>query len=117
VWAGVYAEYEREPQAFKVVDAPRTAYGFRVKVLWVCLPSNGRSHSDRGKRRDPRPHLFRRGRSRQRDTVATLDPAAGMLGETGWREFPSYLYFPRAGCFRLEARSEESSWHGGLRTR
>jgi hypothetical protein len=41
LWAGVYAEYEREPQAFQGLDVPRTRFGFQVKVLWTCLPSNG----------------------------------------------------------------------------
>jgi hypothetical protein len=39
----------------------------------------------------------------------TLEPQVAGIGEGGWREFPSYVYFDEAGCFELVASSAERS--------
>jgi hypothetical protein len=38
-------------------------------------------------------------------TVATIDPKAPAIpvAHGGWREYPSYAYFPSAGCYLLTA--------------
>lgn len=46
--------------------------------------------------------------------TATLDPATpGAVSEPGspWREFPSYLYFPSAGCYLLQVDSADAGWN------
>jgi hypothetical protein len=114
VWVGVYASLDVERAAYQVEDATRTPFGWRVKFLWVLGPSatavvrltgvevrTGDSIwfevSDGG---DPTP-------------TATLDPATpGAVSEPGilWREFPSYLHFPSAGCYLLQVDSADAGW-------
>jgi hypothetical protein len=112
VWAGFYANYAPRRGGYRVErDAPRTRYGWRIKVLWVVAAEiggrarveakavNGRSRlwfnvDERATR--PRPH-------------ALLDPAQpGVPPNDKYLEFPTYVFIPRAGCYRLDV-----SWSGG----
>jgi hypothetical protein len=115
VWVGVYASLDVERAAYHAEDATRTHFGWRVKFLWVLGPSatavvrltgaNVRTGdsiwfevSDGG---DPTP-------------TGTLDPATpGAVSEPGspWREFPSYLHFPSAGCYLLQVDSGAAGWN------
>jgi hypothetical protein len=41
--------------------------------------------------------------------------APGVLPQgRGWKEFPSYLYFPRAGCYVLTAEWPGGAWRLGF---
>jgi hypothetical protein len=113
LWAGMYAGYDPKRHAYRADDAPRTRYGFRVKVLWIMAP-------------DPDATVTISARNLERNTPlwidvedagdagmgtrVVLDPRFGGTGEGGWREFPSYVFFDRAGCFELRASSAEGSW-------
>jgi hypothetical protein len=113
VWAGFYASYRREAHAYRAPDAPRTRHGFRVKVLWIM------SSDQRDPVRITGANLstglsvsFEVEGSRVPRTSATLDPAAEdvIVQRGGWKEFPSYIYFARAGCYELVVRWPSGSW-------
>lgn len=49
------------------------------------------------------------------DAEPRLDPShPGAVSEGDWKEFPSYLYFPRAGCYALRARWPGGEWDLGF---
>jgi hypothetical protein len=108
----MYAEYEQERHAYRATDAPRTRYGFRVKVLWVMEPSTEESVTISGANLGNSTPLWIEveDAGAGRATRATLEPHLAGIGEGGWREFPSYVYFDEAGCFELRASSAEGSW-------
>jgi hypothetical protein len=112
VWAGMYAEYEPRRHVYRATDAPRTRYGFRVKVLWVMAPNTEESvtisGANLGNSTPLRIEVEDAGAGRA--TPVTLEPQVAGGGEGGWREFPSYVYFDEAGCFELRASSAEGSW-------
>jgi hypothetical protein len=111
LWAGVYAAFRQESQAFSASDAPRKRYGFRIKVLWIMSPKQEEPVTITGTNlRTGASLYFDVEDLAKHDAAATLNPAIGGLGEGGWREFPSYLYFDGAGCFELEAEWEKGSW-------
>lgn len=111
LWAGFYARYEHRSHAFIARDTPRTKYGFRVKVLWVVTPGHDGPLTIAGRNiRSGAPIRFDAEEVTEHGTEARLDPATGGIGETGWREFPSYLYFDGAGCFKLSASWDEGGW-------
>ena len=111
LWAGFYASYEEEAQAFSAPDAPRRRYGFRVKVLWIMSPRQEAPITLTGTNlATDRPLYFDVEDLATRDTDAVLDPTLAGTGEHGWRELPSYIYFDGAGCFELEASWERGSW-------
>lgn len=113
VWAGMYATFDRAGQRYRIEPgAPRTTYGWRVKVLWVLGPNldapariegrnlaNGANLEFEIAPDERAPHPY-----------AVLDPATPGVPPTshGYKEFPSYLYVPQAGCYELEAH-----WAGG----
>lgn len=112
VWAGLYARFDPRRGGYRIHrDAPRTGYGWRIKVLWVAEDDVGgavrvvaTAISGRSRlwfnvgARDPRPR-----------PQATLDPANPGVPPTGdYVEFPSYVFIPRAGCYGVDV-----SWPGG----
>ena len=113
LWAGMYAPHERSDRAYRAADAPRTRFGFRVKVLWVMRPASdatvtisGRNLSTDAPLRFEVEELGDEGSG----TEVRLDPHLGGTGESGWKEFPSYVFFDRAGCFELRAASTDGAW-------
>jgi len=102
LWGGFYARLDRRG-SFHIPDARKTPVGYRIKVLWVMGAG----------RRDPvrvrggligteEPILFSVfGRGGE---VAVLDPENpdAASERPAWREFPSYLFLPRAGCYELK---------------
>jgi len=113
VWAGVYAGFDRRRQAYHVeADAPRTAHGWRVKVLWVVGPKlKSRARVVGGELGGGQSLWFEVGdRDDEPVSTAILDPATPGVPPTGdgYKDFPSYVYIPKAGCYLLEAR-----WPGG----
>jgi hypothetical protein len=111
MWGGFYAAYREQRQAFSAPDAPPKTYGFRVKVLWIMWPKQQVPVRITGTNlANGAPLYFDIEDVAKHDRAATLNPGAGGIGEQGWREFPSYLYFDRAGCFELKADWEGGSW-------
>jgi hypothetical protein len=114
VWAGIYAERDG-PNVFHAPGAPHRRLGWRIKVLWIM-----RAHVSAGVVRisgvnldTEEPLWFQvSGESAQDPTpVLELDPSSG-IQTTGrrWAEFPSYLFFPRAGCYSIRATGEDDGW-------
>lgn len=114
LWAGFYASYDKRRHAFTIRDAPRTKHGFRVKVLWVMAPryedSIGLLGENPRSRQPIRFHFEDLGTT----TEPELSPELAGVNESRWQEFPSYLYFDRAGCFTLKARAAGRSWRIGF---
>ena len=112
VWAGIYAEYEPTRHAYRAADAPRTRYGFRVKVLWVMAPNTDESVTISGSNLGNSAPLWIEVEDAEagRATRVVLEPRFAGVGEDGWREFPSYVYFDESACFELRASSAQNSW-------
>jgi hypothetical protein len=113
IWAGFYASFDPAGQRYRIErDAPRTRYGWRVKVLWVVGPKLERPARIAGRELATGAALwFEIGEEdRKPAALGKLDPASPGVPPTsdGYKEFPSYLYVPRAGCYELEAE-----WAGG----
>jgi hypothetical protein len=113
VWAGFYARLDpRSGRLHLEEDAPHTPDGWRIKVLWAVAEDQLTPVTVHGRE-------LRTGKALRIDVgdapqsrVATLDPAnpgtPAFQGEP--REFPSYVYFPRAGCYAIEARWGAGHW-------
>jgi len=88
----------------------RTRYGWTRKVLWVLEP--GQPVTLRGGSLGDGAPLWFQFDGERPTTAPVLDPrfpeARG--GRGNWREFPSYVYIPAAGCYFLEARWAGGSW-------
>jgi hypothetical protein len=114
LWAGFYARYDAKRHVFTTRDPPRTKQGFRIKVLWVMNPRNEGPVLLNGENTDAgapvRFHFEELGTV----TRPELTPEIAGVSESEWREFPSYLYFDRAGCFTVEATGKDSSWKLGF---
>jgi hypothetical protein len=115
VWAGFYASFDPRRQRYRLEPgAPRTEYGWRIKVLWVVAPELARPARivGRGLANDVDLWFDIDDDERPPGPVATLDPTTPGVAPTpdGYKEFPSYLYVPEAGCYELRARWAGSSW-------
>jgi hypothetical protein len=112
VWAGAYATFDTRRGGYHVQrDAPRSRYGWRIKVLWVVADTVEGRVRVTGSAVNRRSRLWFEVGDRDERPVpqAMLDPARPGVPATGdFREFPSYVYIPRAGCYLLQA-----SWLGG----
>jgi hypothetical protein len=89
-----------------------TKFGWTAKVLWVVQP--GYLHHvtlHGGNLRTHTPLWFQIGMNAP-STAPTLDPRKpGIPIQHGnWREFPSYLFIPRSGCYYLQATWPGGSW-------
>lgn len=114
LWAGFYARYEPERGAFAAPDAPRTELGFRIKVLWVMAHGYEGTVSISGVNAGTGSPLVFGFEDTGDTTTPVLSPESGGVGEGGWKEFPSYVYFDRAGCFVVEVASDRRSWRVGF---
>ena len=113
VWAGVYARFDSAARAYRLRDAPRTRLGWRVKILWLLEPGQATAARVTGKRLASARRVSFQLAGRAPAAAAVLDPAAPGVSETdpdAYREYPSYAYFPRAGCYELVARWSERTW-------
>jgi hypothetical protein len=111
VWAGFYARLDERTGALHLArDTPRTSNGWRVKVLWAVAEHERAVIALRGRDLTSRARVRFGVGSAAVSTVGLLDPrkpgTPAFAGEP--REYPSYLYFPEAGCYRLRA-----TWPGG----
>jgi hypothetical protein len=114
-WGGFYADLDLKTRAFHAPDAPRTSLGWRVKVLWIMDPKQN-SRVKLGGLNPSTGELIWFELSDSPATAApVLDPAQPEnLGDGGWKEYPSYLYFPSSGCYVLEAEWPGGDWQIGF---
>lgn len=112
VWFGPYLSVDERRSIFHVLaDAPRTGHGWRVKFLWVIGPGQDAPVTVRGGDLSGERQLLLELEGAEVAASATLDPQRpGAVSDpsSGFKEFPSYVYFPAVGCYFLEA-----SWPGG----
>jgi hypothetical protein len=112
-WAGFYARLEA-PDAFHVRDVPRTDLGYRIKVLWLMTSAQADPVSVKGQS-DSGDDVWFEIEGESPSTDGELNPAmAGTSSDPDWKELPSYLYFPRAGCYLLEVAWRGGSWTIGF---
>jgi hypothetical protein len=114
VWAGFYATFDPAGQRYRLErDAPRTEHGWRVKVLWVVGPELGEPARLRGREAESGVALSFDVEDQGVGPTksGTLDPSQPGVPPTGdYKEFPSYLYIPQAGCYVLEVEWPEGRW-------
>ena len=119
IWGGFYARFDEEANAFSAGAKPRrTKDGWAVKVLWVIEPGvltpvtlSGASVATGA------PLRFEIGGVHASATESPiLDPKHPAIptqdGE--WKEYPSALLFPSAGCYVLTASWAGGSWRMGF---
>ena len=113
LWFGVYAPYDRRRNGFHLRGAPRTANGWRVKILWLVRrrgarpirvetvsPAGGRFLVELGGQINAPP------RAR-----FVLDPRRpGAYDDPAVHNYPSYGYFRKAGCYSLRFTSGGRRW-------
>lgn len=115
---GFYARLAASENAFHADQAPHRTYGWRIKVLWAIPPNEDRPVTLSG-------HIVGTGQPilidlanepDQPRTSQVLDPShPGIpVAGNGWAEFPSYLYFPRAECYVLNAQWQGGQWTLGF---
>jgi hypothetical protein len=117
LWAGFYAELDRSKRTYAAHNAPRSEKGWRIKVLWVMKPGNRSIVRVRGTNASTgEPMWFAvDGEDTDAVTEAVMDPATPSVEDpTGFNQFTSYVFFPRAGCYRLTARSDAGTWSLGF---
>lgn len=114
LWGGFYAKLDRRANAYSTgANVRRVRYGWRIKVLWLIEPTTTTSVTLSGSNTTTgQPLYFETGGVQPRGPSArlALDPSypAIPVQHGRWKEFPSYLFAPSAGCYRLTA-----SWAGG----
>lgn len=116
LWGGFYAKLDAKANAFHAGDAERTELGWRIKVLWLIRPEQTEPVTVEGMHASSGEHLwFEVADQGENTTEPRLDPShPGAVSEGDWKEFPSYLYFPRAGCYALRARWPGGEWDLGF---
>jgi hypothetical protein len=116
VWFGPYLEVDEDRAVFSVPsDAPRTPYGWRVKFLWIVgLPQPTPITLHGGTVSGGRALWIEPETADQAATTAVLDPGPPPpppgSSASGFKDIPSYIYFPAAGCYFLQAEWQGGSW-------
>jgi len=100
------------PQAtLHVANGPRTAYGWRAKVLMVVDASQVAPITITGRSDSGAALWFEIG-----GAVSAPPTTAPRLGGStvpavhGWKQFPSYVYVPSAGCYTLRTSWPGAGW-------
>jgi hypothetical protein len=126
LWAGIYStSFDSATNAFhaRYGSYHRTRYGWPLKILWV----SSRAYTDPislsiTDLRSGLPILLGiDGQNRDNPNVATLTKSAILDGSIPGHpdvedrplthEWGSTVYFPRAGCYRLDAAWPGGGWH------
>lgn len=112
VWGGFYARTAHGFTAFAASDAPRTRYGWRIKVLWVMRARGAEEVALLGENTATAEALWIQPTGRRPGPQATLDPSepGAPSEDPSWLNYPSYLFFPRAGCYHLSVSSSAGRW-------
>jgi hypothetical protein len=110
IWFGPYLNVDQRRAIFRIPrDAPRTREGWRVKFLWIVRKRAPGPITVSGVDARGRPLLLAP-EDENLGPTARFDPARADAVASGFVEFPSYVYFPGAGCFVLTARWNGGSW-------
>jgi hypothetical protein len=110
-WFFPYAAFDATLRAIHVpVAAPHTGHGWQIKTLWVVAQHlDAPVHVRVGGLSGDTPMWIGLSGSRLFRQSVVLDPAhPGAYHDPDMADFPSYAYFPKAGCYLVEA-----SWLGG----
>jgi hypothetical protein len=112
VWAGFYANLRPASGVFAAPDAVRTSWGWRIKVLWVMKADQTAPVVIDGSDLRTGASLWFLPSDAEAGPSAILDPAnpGAPSANPGWLNFPSYLYFPNAGCFTLAVDPAGPGW-------
>jgi hypothetical protein len=112
VWGGFYVNGRADDGILEAGDAPRTPHGWRIKVLWVMRRSQASRVRLHGANQETGHPVWFEPADQDAAPVATLDPTRpGAPSERRrWLNFPSYVYFPEAGCYEVQARSANGQW-------
>lgn len=100
-------------QPFPVTGPPDVAGSeHKVKVLWVVAPHQQDPIKLRGNNlADGTPLSFEFPGTPPATEVVLYPQVPGIPVQHGqWKEWPSYLYVPVAGCYALEAQWPDGSW-------
>jgi hypothetical protein len=115
LWGGFYALFDAKANTFHASEASRTELGWVIKVLWLVKPGQTQEVTVEGADASTGEHLWFEIADQVASTEPHLDPSHPAAHSDGdWNEFPSYLYFPRAACYRLMARWPDGSWTFGF---
>jgi hypothetical protein len=112
--AGPYAELDSSINAYRASDAPRTDYGWRVKILWIMHPEQTIPVALEGTNVTTGEPLWFALEGEDTSIGASLDPAHPENENLGWKEFPSYVFFPSADCYAVEAAGSGGTWQLGF---
>lgn len=95
-----------------VTGTPPVPIGWKQKVLWVLAPEQTEALTLSGRNLDDGTPLWFELAGDAPATSVVLDPQQpGIPVQHGaWREWPSYLSVPKAGCYALEARWPGGAW-------
>jgi hypothetical protein len=116
LWAGFYARYDEDRNAFEVPDAVLTDHGWRVKILFIVEPHQTTpvalvAASGQGAVGQMKVEIVD---SAEPMVRVLFDPKLGGTEFDGWGNFPSYAYFPSAGCYSLVMESDRGNWRLGF---
>jgi hypothetical protein len=100
-FAGPHATIPLSPQD------PYTPYGWTVKILWGIEPGYTHAVTLHGENLRTGARLYFNVTG-QPTPAPVLDPEAVGTPINQWKDFPSHLFIPTAGCYALEA-----TWPGG----
>jgi hypothetical protein len=110
-WGGVYAPYNTKTNSFRLPpDTPHTKLGWRVKILWVVAPKQHDPIALSGRQTGSEESIWFEIDQMPATTYASLPANTTEY----FADFPSYVYFPSAGCYSIEARWPDGSWRLGF---
>jgi hypothetical protein len=110
----IYAHFEARSSTCSESNAPKTRYGWRLKVLWLVRRESEATVRLSGENVGTGASILFENVQFDREPTARLvldptNPPPASKGETHFN-FPTYMYFPRAGCYILRVVSAEGSW-------
>ena len=115
VWAGPYGMLDPKSGALQLVAAPpHTRYGWRDKVLWLVashytgvIRLRGLSL---GSGQPMRFSVELSGRGVRTFGLLNHGKPGAVSNPGDPKQFPSYIYFPKAGCYAMSASWKHGSW-------
>lgn len=110
LWGGFDAKLS--DGAFHAPQAPRTKWGWRIKVLWIMDPQQAEPIEVTGANTTTTQPLWFQISGTKPTRLPSFHPAEPEnISERGnWKEFSSYLFFPRAGCYRITETWPSGNW-------
>jgi hypothetical protein len=115
LWAGFYATYDPATNAYSAPDAPRTEQGWRIKNHFPVEHAHRAPVELTGTSVDePAATVTFDIEDAEPGATAIFDRPSVPVTHAGWREFPTYAYFPVAGCYGFRATWTDGSWELGF---